>query len=327
MRYQTVLLCCCMACLPALLVAQRTEGLTYKADNWFTTPSAWEAARKKHPDITIVPELKSPAIREKRGIAYHTYGKQVLTLDVFAPVGPGNGIAVIIVHGGGWRSGQPAQHHPLAQHLAALGYTCFTPGYRLSTHALFPAAVYDIKAAIRHVRYEAASYRIDTGKIAVLGFSAGGTLAAFMGTTGNMPLFEGTYDRAGTSSAVQAVVDIDGTLSFVHPQSREGDDSKRISAATHWFGYAKAENPALWRAASPLEYVDRFTPPTLFLNSAESPAAAGQAEYLARLQQYGTLAEAHEFAEAPHAFCLFTPWFSRVVSLTDAFLQKVLGKR
>jgi acetyl esterase/lipase len=312
--------------MPALLIAQRTEGLTYKPDNWFTTPSAWENARKKHPDITIEPELKSPAIREKKAITYNIYGKQVLNLDLFAPVDRPNGIAVIIIHGGGWRSGQPAQHHPLAQHLAALGYTCFTPEYRLSTHALFPAAVYDIKAAIRHVRYNADRYRIDTGKIAVLGFSAGGTLAALMGTTGNMPLFEGTYDKTGLSSAVQAVVDIDGTLSFVHPQSREGDDSKRISAATHWFGYSKAENPALWQAASPLGYVSRFTPPTLFLNSAEGPAAAGQAEYIARLQQYGTPAEAHDFTGAPHAFCLFRPWFGRVVSLTHAFLQKVLGK-
>ena len=316
-----------LCAMPALLIAQRTEGLTYKPDNWFTTSSAWETARKKHPNITIEPELKSPAIREKKGITYNIYGKQVLNLDLFAPVGRPNGIAVIIIHGGGWRSGQPAQHYPLAQHLAALGYTCFTPGYRLSTHALFPAAMYDIKAAIRHVRYEAARYRIDTGKIAVLGFSAGGLLATLVGTTGNMPLFEGTYGKPGTSSAVQAVVNLDGIVSFVHPESGEGDDSKRTSAATHWFGYAKAENPALWRAASPLEYAGPASPPTLFLNSDVDRMHAGRNDYCSLLQAHGIYTEVHTFEGAPHSFCLFQPWFSQVVGLTDAFLQKVLGDK
>ena len=60
---------------------------------------------------------------------------------------------------------------------------CFTPEYRLSTEALFPAAIYDVKAVIRWVRKNAGIYNFDPNKIAVLGFSAGGEMASFMATS------------------------------------------------------------------------------------------------------------------------------------------------
>jgi hypothetical protein len=51
------------------------------------------------------------------------------------------------------------------------------------------------------------------------------------------------YNTTNTSSLVQAVVDIDGILSFIHPESGEGDDSKRTSAATYWLGILKKTTP------------------------------------------------------------------------------------
>ena len=100
-------------------------------------------------------------------------------IDAFTPKqSSAKRVAVIMIHGGGWRSGNRMQHWPLAESLAHLGYVCFTPEYRLSTEALFPAAVYDIKAAIRWVKGNASKYNIDTTRIAIAGFSAGGELAA-----------------------------------------------------------------------------------------------------------------------------------------------------
>ena len=145
----------------------------------------------------------------------------------------------MIIHGGGWRSGNRSQHYPLAQRLADSVMFAFTPEYRLSTEALYPAAVYDLKSALRWIRSNAKKYNIDTNKIAVLGFSAGGELAAFLGVTNSNPKFEGNECNLKSLSAVKAIVDLDGTLSFVHPESGEGDDSKRTSAATYWFGYSK----------------------------------------------------------------------------------------
>ena len=83
---------------------------------------------------------------------------------------------------------------------------------------------------------------VDKNKVAALGFSAGGELAAFLGVTVGNSKFEGDECNLKSSSAVNAIVDLDGTLSFVHPESVEGDDSKKTSAATYWFGYSKKEN-------------------------------------------------------------------------------------
>jgi acetyl esterase/lipase len=308
--------------------AQSAGGITGKVDSSYSTYSAYLNTKQSHPDIKIVGEFKFPTVAEERSVTYCRLGKRELKLDVFYPkniVAKKRNIAVIIIHGGGWRTGNRSQHHPLAQKLADLGYVCFTPEYRLSTEALFPAGVFDIKAAIRWVRKNAERYNVDTSKIVAMGFSAGGEMAAFMGTTGNMPLFEGTDCNNGNKSEVNAVVDIDGTLSFVHPEGGEGDDRKGISAATYWFGYPKKDNLKLWEAASPLSYVSSKTPPTLFLNSSVARMHAGREDYIKVLNEHKVYSEVHEFETAPHSFILFDPWFDPSVKYIDGFLEKVFN--
>lgn len=304
--------------------AQSRAGITNQPDTSYSNRIAFEKSVKTNPNIQLVNLAPNAAVTTKTDVVYCTTGKRKLNLDVFAPAAKATAArtAVIIIHGGGWRSGNRTQHHPLAQQLASLGYVCFTPEYRLSTEALYPAAVYDVKAAIRWVRQHAAQYQVDTARIVALGFSAGGELAAFMGTTGNKPLFEGEGCASGVSSRVNAVVDLDGTLSFVHPESSEGDDSKRTSAGTYWFGYSKKENPQLWEAASPLTHVSAATPPTLFINSSVDRMHAGREDYIRALQQYHVYTEVHTFDDAPHSFPLFDPWFKPMVNYIDGFLRK-----
>ena len=308
-----------------LLHAQDTSGITGKPDSSYTTFSAYQQTIKTHPFIKIVPRLQKANISEARNIVYCKLGDRKLVTDVFAPKIKGDHklTAIIMIHGGGWRSGNRAQHYPLAQHLAVLGYVCFTPEYRLSTEALFPAGIYDIKAMIRWVRKNAERFNIDTSKIVAAGFSAGGEMAAFMGTTGNMPEFEGKDCNPDFGSQVNAVIDIDGTLSFVHPDSREGDDSKRISAGTYWFGYSKAENPKLWEAASPLTHVSAQSPSTLFINSSVPWMHAGQDEYCRIVVSGKKYCEIDAYENAPHSFCLFDPWFDLTVSSMDKFLKNI----
>ncbi len=308
--------------------SQLLTGITNKKDTSFSTYSAYASTIKTHPDIKIVQWFTNTTVAEKRNIPYCRIGKCQLKLDAFYPKQKSgtNRIAIIIIHGGGWRSGNRAQHHPLAQKLASLGYTCFTPDYRLSTEALFPAGIHDIKAAIHWIKKNALLYNIDTSKVVALGFSAGGEMAAFMGTTGNIALFDGENCNTTISSNVNAVVDIDGVLSFVHPDSKEGDDSKKTSAATYWFGYSKKDSIELWQAASPLSYVSSSTPPTLFINSAVARMHAGREDYIKVLNENNIYSEVHEFEGAPHSFCLFHPWFTPTINYVDGFLQKVFLK-
>lgn len=309
-------------------VAQSTAGITGKPDTSYTNNSAYISTKKSHPDAVLVNEFSFSSVGEKRNIEYCKVGDRKLLLDVFYSKTKTREKkrAILIIHGGGWRSGNRTQHYPLAQQLANLGYVCFTPEYRLSTEALYPAGVYDVKAAIRWVYANAKKYSIDTSKIAILGFSAGGELAAFMGSTNGMQNFNGTDCNAKASSLVKAVIDIDGILSFVHSESGEGDDSKRTSAATYWFGYGKKDNPELWKQASSLTHAGVQNPPTLFINSAVDRMHAGREDYIKILTQYNIYTEVKTFEEAPHSFCLFEPWFTPTVKYINDFLIKVFGK-
>ena len=306
--------------------AQRVNGYSPYPDTSYTTWSAFVNTRKTHPEIQIVPELKSEKIVEKRNVVYiDRGGKIILHLDAFYPADrlPQKHPAIVIIHGGGWRSGNRAQHIPLAQHLATRGYVCFTLEYELSTLRQYPAAITDLKSALRWVVQHADKYHVDTAKIVVLGFSAGGELAAFLGTTVGNPTFE-PYGKPNEKPApIHAIVDIDGTLSFTHPESGEGDDSKKISAATYWLGYAKKDSLALWEEASPLTHVDKHTPPTLFINSSVARMHAGREDFIKVLDQYKIYSEVKTFENAPHSFCLFDPWFQPTVTCIDDFLKRV----
>ncbi|AEW02151.1 hypothetical protein A4D02_34300 [Niastella koreensis] len=314
--------------LAAYPQAQHVNAFSPYEDTSYTTWSAYVNTRKTNPDIRIVPELKSKEIVAKKGIEYiPAGGKYIRWANAFYPAGKSKEKypAIVIIHGGGWRSGYPEQHNPLAQHLAARGYVCFTPSYALSTYRQYPQAIYDLKRFLRWLIEHADKYHVDTSKITVLGFSAGGELAAFLSTTIGDPKFEGPiYDKKGpTTAPIHALVDIDGTLSFTHPETGEGDDSKKISAATYWLGYSKKDSLALWNEASPLTHVGPHTPPTLFINSGVARMHAGREVFIKVLNQYNIYSEVKTFENAPHSFCLFDPWFQPTVNYIDDFLKRV----
>ncbi|MBI1342275.1 MAG: alpha/beta hydrolase fold domain-containing protein [Terrimonas sp.] len=324
---QRILCICISVVITGHLIAQSVAGITGIPDTGFTIQHEFSRLRKNYPFIAIASHPDDPAISVKRDITYCTVGPRRLQLDVFYPTALSNAkrTAIVIIHGGGWRSGNRTLHDVLAERLAAMGYICITPEYRLSTEALFPAAVDDIKSCIRWVRKNASQFNIDPQKIAALGHSAGGELAAFAGVTNDEAEFNGNGCHQKQDVAVQAVVDIDGILAFIHPESGEGDDSKSRSAATNWFGYSKSENPALWIRGSPLTYAGKQSPPFLFINSSVERMHAGRDDFIKVLAQYQIYTEVHTFEKAPHTFPFFDPWFEPMVQYIDGFLRKVFS--
>jgi acetyl esterase/lipase len=295
-------------------------------DTSFTVHSAFVKAKKQYPSISIARPPVPRNIRQYQDLTYCTLGGRALHAEVCQPTKRRRGgyPAVLFVHGGGWRSGHRGQHLPMAQQLAARGYVCVLPEYRLSTEALYPAAVHDLKAALRWLRANARQYNIDTARVAVWGFSAGGQLATLVGTTAGNAALEGPTCYPTHSSRVQALVDVDGTLAFVHPESGEGDDRKGPSAATLWLGASKAEQPALWQQAGALSHVSAATPPTLFINSAVGRMHAGRDDMTRQLVAFGIYYEVHALPDTPHTFPLFNPWFQPTLGYTAAFLDRVL---
>lgn len=311
------------------VAAQSIAGITGKPDTSYSIHSAYAASVKSHPVTKLTGDFKSATVAEESSLVYCVQGNRKLLTDVFYPKQKPaeKRIAIILIHGGGWRSGNKTMHHPMARKLASMGYVCFTPEYRLSTEALYPAGIYDIKSVIRWVRKNAAKYKIDENKIVVAGHSAGGELAAMMGATNGLKEFEGTGCEKNISSRADAVINMDGILAFVHPESGEGDDSKRISAATHWFGFSKTENQELWKQGSPLTHVGPHTAPVLFINSSVDRMHAGREDFNALLDKFNIYREVKTFANSPHSFPLFEPWFDSTIHIMDAFLKKIFIKK
>ncbi len=296
-------------------------------DTSFSVKGSYRHEIGQHPNIRIADSTMPALVQVIRNVAYRTtsVGKTLL-LDIYKTKRKAKALqpAILMVHGGGWRSGDRTHNNTLARRLAANGYICITTDYSLSTHALYPAAVHDLKAAVRWMRSHGKEYGIDTARIAILGFSAGGELAAFVGATNGNSKFEGTTGENEGSSIVQAVVDIDGTLAFIHPESGEGNDSKSISAATYWFGYSKAARPDMWQEAAPLKHVSAKTPPFLFINSSVDRMHAGRTDFIQKLNAFGTYSEVKTFPDAPHTFMFFDPWFEPTLAAVSGFLKKVL---
>jgi pectinesterase len=303
-------------------------ALPLPPDTSFTVHSALAKVRKQYPGSTLARPAVPAGVRQHFDQPYCTRGAHTLRADVCRPAKKRHGgyPVVVFVHGGGWSSGNRRQHLPMAQQLAARGYVCVLPEYRLATEARYPAAVLDLKAALRWLRANAKTYNIDTARVAVWGFSAGGQLAALVATTPGLPALEEPAAPGAPSTRVQALVDVDGTLAFTHPESGEGDDSKRLSAATLWLGAPRAAQPALWQQAGALGHVGAGTPPTLFINSSVARMHAGRDDFMRQLTAYGIYHEVHTFADAPHVFPLLTPWFQPTLDYTAAFLAKTFGQ-
>jgi pectinesterase len=314
------------ATAPGAPAAVVLPALPLPPDTSFTVHSALAKVKKQYPGSTIAQPAVPTGLRQALDVPYCTLGPRTLRADVYHPAKKRRGgyPAILFVHGGGWSSGNRRQHLPMAQQLAARGYVCVLPEYRLSTEARYPAAVLDLQATLRWLRAHAKAYNLDTTRVAVWGFSAGGQLAALVGTTGTATAPAGTTCYPTHSSQLQAIVDVDGTLAFTHPESGEGDDTKRLSAATLWLGAPRAAQPALWQQAGALSHVSASTPPVLFLNSSVARMHAGRDDFMRQLDAFGVYHEVHTFADAPHVFPLLTPWFQPTLDYTAAFLDKVL---
>jgi acetyl esterase len=100
-------------------------------------------------------------------------------MEISIPEGAGPFPPAVLVHGGGWVRGTPRDIAPVAQALSEAGFACFSISYRLAANPLqFGDAVQDVEAAVRFVASHAAEYRIDPTRMALIGESAGGQLAA-----------------------------------------------------------------------------------------------------------------------------------------------------
>lgn len=128
-------------------------------------------------------------------------------LDLYLPESV-EAVPVVIWSGGsGWMADNGRETAAwLAPALNEAGFALAGVSIRSSSQTSFPGQLHDIKSAIRWLRANAEEYGIDGARIAVMGDSSGGWMAAMAGVTGDVPTLEGAIGLTGPSSAVQAVV-------------------------------------------------------------------------------------------------------------------------
>lgn len=170
-----------------------------------------------------------------------------LLADVYVPEGEGPFPAVLVIHGGGWESGDRAQVKGLAERIARRGYVAVNTTYRLAPGAIFPAQLQDVQQAVLWMRAQAATYRIDPTRIGAFGYSAGAHLAALLGGIGEA----GPLGQPG--AAIKAVV-AGGT-----PTDLSKWPAGKL--VPQFIGGNRSQKPAEYRAASPVSYVNAGDPP------------------------------------------------------------------
>jgi acetyl esterase/lipase len=275
-------------------------------------------------DSDLNPPFEIPLDVEMRAdLVYASPGGRDLHLDLFLPRSQdGLAPAVVYLHGGGWRGGNKRQFWRQAAHMATRGFVGVSVEYRLSGEAKFPAPVEDAKAAVRWLRANASELGIDPNRIGAAGGSAGGHLAAMLGTTPGVQKFEGDGGHAEFSSRVQAVAGINPALDFSGVGAREADQR----ALYEFLGSSYQENLDLWAEASPVRHVGEDSAPFLFLHGTEDRTVPYRrsVEMRDKLEAAGVRAEIFT-ADGAHGFFNGPPWYQPSLEAMEEFFVDTLG--
>ncbi len=193
-------------------------------------------------------------------LTYMTASGYESKMDVYASRSATPAPTLIYIHGGGWVGGTKESSVLLTLPYLAMGWTVVNVEYRLARHALAPAAVEDIRCALRTIIARAETYNVDTSRIVVTGHSAGGHLSLMAGM---LPVSAG-LDRpcAGTGEVrVAAIVNWFGITDVV--DLLDGPNMQNYAVA--WLG-SMPDREAVARRVSPLTWVRSGLPPVITIH-------------------------------------------------------------
>ncbi len=316
------------AVLVTLLSACVSQPITHFDDptNTYNAQTTYQKLKGNYPFISIASTTPPVTIREIKNITYVQYGNRALQLDLYLPhsttqkLKPG----IVFVHCGGWKQGYRENFTPMAIKMAEQGYAAATISYRLSPEAKYPAAIYDVKEAVRWMRSHAKKYGIDENHIAIAGGSAGGQIASLVGVTNEDEKFDPRTRTSKISSTVQAIINIDGLSDFTSVTALKYEDypTKNPSAAGAWFGGRYSEKTEIWEEASPINHVSKKSPPILFIGSAQTRFSVGRDEMIEKLKALDVHTQVVLLPNTPHSFWMFDPWLEPTVNASVEFLNR-----
>ncbi|MFC1558003.1 alpha/beta hydrolase fold domain-containing protein [candidate division KSB1 bacterium] len=266
---------------------------------------------KKYRNVKFLPD-----------IVYGKGGDKDLKLDLFLPENIiSQHIGIIFIHGGGWRNLSKEYLKEWGYYFADRGYTSVSIDYRLSGEAKFPAAIEDCKCAVRWMRANAGKYDINPDKVAVFGESAGGHLAALLGTSGGAKELEGKGGHRGYSSRPNLVFPVYGVFDLVW---RVSNIPSRGSILYEFIGCSYDECPEKYVRAAPITYIDKSDPPFLLFHSTGDSAVSFQqsVQFEKLLKNAGVPVEFSKTFGSKHGYVLWEPHFKPTCEQMEYFMDK-----
>ena len=264
-------------------------------------------------------------------VAYVTNATPEQVLYPFSAARPVSGEkrpALVLIHGGGWRGGDPSVFFPAAKYFASRGLPSFSIGYRLvgpgTNDPSVSDCLADCRAALRYLRSHASEYGIDPERIAVLGDSAGGHLAACLGTIPD------PQDAPGVSSAANLMIPCNPIVDLGPGEGNTNTWFRLIQK-----GQAMEKNPApealvptpeqisLAASVSPIAFVSGKSAPSLLIHGLDDTVVSpDQSRRLDdALRKAGVPSELVLVPGARHAFIL--PRYTATEAQVDAAMTTV----
>jgi acetyl esterase/lipase len=252
-------------------------------------------------------------VRDRRveriaNVPFHEAAGRTLKLDVYRSRARRERCPVLLqIHGGGWIVGaKETQALPLMTRLAAHGWLCVAPSYRLSPKATFPDHLIDVKAAIRWIREHGAEYGADPDFIVISGGSAGGHLAALAALTPNDPAYQPGFE--GVDTRVQACVPFYGVYDFTDRKRHWGSSLLVPIVERYILKRRLGEDRDAFERASPMSRVRKDAPPFFVIHgSRDTLVPVDDARTFVALLR-AVASEPVAYAELPgaqHAFEVF----------------------
>jgi acetyl esterase/lipase len=273
-----------------------------------------EAQNAQNPPF-VIPD----SVQMLSDIVYATSATGPLKVDLFVPrqsTGPVPGIVFIAC--GGWRMGNKSQFWRQSAYLATRGFVSGATQCRPSPGTLFPDQVNDATTAVRWLRDHSKEYGIDIDRIAIAGASAGGHLAALVGTN----RWSGTdWSGAAPNTRVRAAVVFNGVF------DAPGFDQQSIvrTNLTTVLGAAQNDNPSLWLTASPLHHVTAGAASFLLLHGTNDVTVPYEQSLAMqrRLLAAGVKVELFSAEAVGHGFFNRPPWYEPSLTAVAEFLNRV----
>ena len=289
--------------------------------------AAQDVASQREPQVT-------------RDVPYTTDSTGSYRADLYQPAAKGLSPALILIHGGSWRSGHKTELRKLALALAAHGYVCFSIDY--DTHPRsFPYSWQESRAAVAFVRSHAAAYGVDPTRIGVLGTSAGGQLAALVAVAPQGPaqLSKATADStpgddaapaanttaiANSSAAAAAPTTIPIAAAVIYNGGYDLHPEHYL--LRRYLGGRCETIPAVCNDASPDDHMHPGIPP-IFVGHGTSDHLIPYSQatgFIDRLRAAGDPVTPFAATGAGHSYWRSHKWYGPNLDATEQFLSQVL---